>query len=121
MSLSLGLIVGFVLVEIFLTLTWKATRSDRNEDEKKHIIKKVKGMYSVPKTDEDDPEVEEEEATVTFPVKVHDSPDETLEMNLYSRSLVSGELKHESATFFDSLSNIGEQEFLPQDHASSTA
>lgn len=115
-SLSLGLIIGFVFVEIFIYLSWNVACSDRSVDERAFIIKKVKGMYSIPKSNEDDPESEEvddpesEEVddscrpSKQFPVKLNSSNiDSTscIDVELMAQDPLTSPIDDSNATFFD--------------------
>lgn len=116
-----------MLVEIFLTLAWKLTASSRSEKERSQIIKKVKGMYSVPKNNEDDPEVDVKAEDLTngetpksnpmdsFPVK---SDDFGGHVHSNTSSLAVGELTpvDSSPHFFDSIDGFEELEIVPQDY-----
>ena len=62
----MGLIIGFVLVEIFLKIMW-VVAGDGDKDERDDIVRKVKGMYSVPKeVDESDESDESDKKDETF-------------------------------------------------------
>jgi hypothetical protein len=71
-SLSLGLIVGFVLVRVFGSIFWPILCFGKTSDERRRVLNRYVGMYSVPATTEDDPN--EEKKKNEFSIVVNDSP-----------------------------------------------